>query len=114
MKTIREALIDEIVYPLPEGLIDNKLIKRGFVDNQGKIGTQEYTPESANSPQYRGCFADCLVALVQSVGFSEADKSVGALTDEVKKKLLFRANSIYKAIGEDEVPEPEPMVYINC
>ena len=114
MKTIREALIDEIIYPLPEGLIDNKLIKRGFVDNKGEVGTQEYNTETAASIAYRGCFADCLVALVQAVGFSESDKSVGNLSDEVKKKLLFRANSIYSDIGEAEVPEAKPMVYINC
>ena len=113
-KTIRDALIDEIIYPLPEGLVDNKLIKRGFIDDEGNVGTQEYTPESAKSDTFRGCFADCLVALVQAVNFSESDKSVGTLTDEVKKKLLARANSIYQAIGEETVPDLEPMVYINC
>lgn len=107
MKTVREALIDEIVYPLPEGLIENKLIARNLT------GCEEYTYEFSKSNVYRGCFADCLVALVQTVGFSESDKSVGVLTDEVKKKLLFRANTIYKAIGEGEVKEPEPLVYIN-
>ena len=107
-KTIKEALIDEIVYPLPEGLIDNKMIARGLTADA------EYTMESAKSVEYRGCFADCLIALVQSVGFSESDKSVSALSDEVKKRLFFLANSIYKAIGEEEVAEYEPMVYINC
>ena len=114
MKTIRQALIDEIIYPLPEGLVDNKLIKRGFVNNKGEIGAQEFTPESAASVEYRGCFADCLVALIQTVSFSESDKSVGTLTDEVKKRLLHRANEIYGAIGEELVPEEKPMVYINC
>ncbi len=108
MKTIREALIDEIIYPIPEGLVENKLIARGVT------GTQEYTIEVAKSNDYKGCFADCLVALVQSVSFSESDKSISTLTDEVKKKLLFRANSIYEAIGEDIVPDNEPTVYINC
>lgn len=108
MKTIREALIDEIIYPIPEGLVENKLIARG-VD-----GSQEYTIEVAKSNDYKGCFADCLVALVQAVNFSESDKSVGSLSDEVKKKLLARANSIYEAIGEEAVPDLEPMVYINC
>lgn len=108
MKTIREALIDEIIYPIPEGLVENKLIARG-VD-----GSQEYTIETAKSNDYKGCFADCLVALVQAVNFSESDKSVGTLTDEVKKKLLARANSIYEAIGEEAVPDLEPRVYINC
>ena len=108
MKTIREALIDEIIYPIPEGLVENKLIARG-VD-----GSQEYTIEVAKSNDYKVCFADCLVALVQAVNFSESDKSVGTLTDEVKKKLLARANSIYEAIEEEVVPDLEPRVYINC
>ena len=108
MKTIREALIDEIIYPIPEGLVENKLIARGVT------GSQEYTIEVAKSNDYKGCFADCLVALVQAVNFSESDKSVGTLTDEVKKKLLARANSIYEAIGEEVVPDLEPRVYINC
>ena len=108
MKTIRQALIDEIIYPLPEGLIDNKLIARGLT------GEEEFTFESCRSNEYKGCFADCLVALVQAVSFSESDKSVSTLTDEVKKKLLHRANEIYEAIGEDLVPEERPTVYINC
>lgn len=108
-KTIRQALTDEIVYPLPEGLLENKMIARGL------NGDDEFDIDAAKSIEYRGAFADCLVALVQAVNFSEADKSVGSLSDEVKKKLLFRANSIYESIGEEEVlTEPKPMVYINC
>jgi hypothetical protein len=108
-KTIREALIDEIVYPLPEGKIDNKIIARGL------NGSLEYSKEVAESDNYRGAYADCLVALLQSVSFSESDKSVSSLTDEDKKRLLSIANSIYKALGEEEVvAEPEPRVYINC
>ena len=108
-KTIREALIDEIIYPLPEGKVENKMIARGIV------GDDEYTLEVSKSDEYRGAYADCLIALLQSVGFSESDKSVSALSDETKKRLLSIANSIYKAIGEEEVlAEPKPMVYINC
>ena len=109
MKTIRQALIDEIVYPIPEGLIENKLIARDIV------GDAILTKDIAKSDGYIGAMADCLVALLQSVNFSEADKSVGALSDDAKKRLLARANALYKSIGEDEVPaESEPIVYINC
>lgn len=109
MKTVREALLDEILYPIPEGKVDNKMIARGL------DGDNEFTAEVAKSSEYRGCFADCLIALIQSVSFSESDKSVSALSDEVKKKLLTIANNIYKTIGEEEViDEPKPMVYINC
>lgn len=108
-KTIRQALIDEIIYPMPEGKVENKMIARGI------NGDDEYTPEVAKSDEYRGAYADCLIALLQSVGFSESDKSVNALSDEAKKRLLTIANSIYKSIGEEEVlTEPKPMVYINC
>lgn len=109
MKTIREALLDDIIYPISEGKVDNKMIARGL------NGDDEYDFDVANSKAYMGCFADCLVALLQSVSFSEADKSVSALSDEAKKKLLNIANSIYKTIGEEEVViDPKPTVYINC
>lgn len=108
-KTIRQALIDEIIYPMPEGKVENKMIARGI------SGDDEYTLEVAKSNEYRGAYADCLIALLQSVGFSESDKSVNALSDEDKKRLLSIANSIYEAIGEEKVlTEPKPMVYINC
>jgi hypothetical protein len=107
-KTIRQALIDEIIYPIPEGLVENKMIARKL------DGNAAYDYDAAISKQYKGAFADCLVALVQAVSFSESDKSIGTLTDEVKKKLLFRANAIYAALGEELVPDPEPTVYINC
>lgn len=108
-KTVKEALLDGIIYPIPEGLVENYIISRGL------DGDAEYDREVATSNSYNGCFADCLVALVQAVNFSESDKSVGSLSDEMKKKILFRANSIYKAIGEEEVlAEPKPMVHINC
>ena len=108
-KTVRQALIDEIVYPLPEGKIDNKIVARGLK------AEASYDATIAKSDAYRGAYADCLIALVQSVSFSEADKSVSAISDETKKRLITIANSIYKAICEEEVlTEPEPMVYINC
>lgn len=109
MKTVRQALLDEIIYPMPEGLVENKMIARGLV------GDSEYDHEMAKSKSFKGCYADCLVALVQTVNFSEADKSVGSLSDESKKRLLKIANNIYDEIGEEEVEaEAKPTVYINC
>lgn len=109
MKTIREALIDDILYPMPEGKIDNKMIARGLE------GDDEFSASVAKSNEYRGCFADCLVALLQSISFSESDKSISAMSDETKKRLLTIANNIYKEIGEDEVvAESKPIVHINC
>lgn len=109
MKTIREALIDEILYPIPEGKVNNILIAREL------DGDAPFIAAVAKSDVYRGCFADCLVALVQATSFSESDKSVSAMSDEVKKRLMITANKIYKSIGEEEVEtESQPMVYIGC
>ena len=42
-KTIRQALIDEVHYPLPLGFIENKIIERGL------NGDTEYTVEGFRS-----------------------------------------------------------------
>lgn len=97
MKTICEALIDEIHYPINIGLVENVIIKRGLcVDDV-------YDVELANSDIYKGALADCLLSLIHSVNFSEADKSIGSLSDSDKKKVLNWANSLYKSIGEEEI-----------
>lgn len=110
MKTVIQALIDEVYYPIPRGFVENVLIKRGFDSDD-----EPFYPNTAESNAYKGAVADCLCSLLQAVNFSEADKSVGTLSDEAKKKILLRANAIYKEIGEDEVViDPKPTVYINC
>lgn len=106
MKTIRQALLDEIHWPLPEGFVDNKLIERDL------DGEQTYTLEVHNTDNWKGALADCLYSLLQAVNFSESDKSVGSLSDKDKERLLVRINNLYKEIGEDEV-EGLPMVYIG-
>ena len=106
MKTIRQALIDEIHYPIPDGFVENKLIERSL------DGDREYTLEVSRSKDWKGALADCLFSLVQAVNFSESDKSVGSLSDEDKKRLLVRIRSLYNSIGEN--PElGQPMVYIG-
>lgn len=95
MKTIQQALIDEIHYPLNEGFVENVMIKRGL--------DGEFTYEVAQSSQYMGAVADCLYSLIHAVNFSEADKSFGGLSDSDKEKILLRVNSIYNTIGEPEV-----------
>lgn len=105
-KTIRQALIDEVHYPLPLGFIENKIIERGL------DGEAEYTTEVFRSNEWKGALADCLYSLLQAVSLSESDKSIGTLTDEDKKRLLVRINSLYQAIGE-ESPLGQPMVYIG-
>lgn len=103
-KTIREALIDEVLYPVSEGYVDNVIIKRGL-DADG-----DFTIDVDNSSSYKGAVADCLYSLIQAVDFSEADKSVGNLTDEQRKQILKKVNALYGEIGEPLVESGEPKV----
>lgn len=106
-KTIFEALVDEIIYPLPEGKIENICIKRGLE------GNNSFTKEVSESNDYKGALADCLFSLIQSVNFTEADKTVGAISPDKIEKLLALANRYYKSIGEEEVELDSPMVHIG-
>lgn len=108
MKTIQQALIDEIHYPIPEGFVENVMIKRKL----NPVG--DCDSDTMNSKEYMGALADCLWSLVQAINFSEADKSFGSLSDKDKERILLRVNSIYNAIGEPPVElEAKPMVYIG-
>ena len=109
MKTVIQALRDEIIYPLPYGMVENKVIRRQL------NGDAEYSAEIDETAAWKGALADCLFSLLQAVNFSEADKSVGNLTDTQRKMILARANRLYKDIGEEEKEDPQsPKVYINC
>jgi hypothetical protein len=109
MKTVIQALIDSIIYPIPYGFVENVIIERELTADA------EYTQEKADSMSFKGAKADCLFSLLQAVNFSEADKSVGALTDKQRKAVLKLANDLYDEIGEDKKEDPlEPKVYINC
>ena len=106
MKTIKQALIDEIYYPIPLGLVENKMIERQL------DGDDEYTFEVAQSKEWKGALADCLYSLIQAVNLSESDKSIGTLSDKDKERLLVRINALYKTIGESPALG-QPMVYIG-
>lgn len=106
MKTIKQALIDEIHYPIPLGFVENKMIERQLG------GDDEYTFEVAQSKEWKGALADCLYSLIQAVNLSESDKSIGTLSDKDKEKLLVRINALYKTIGETHALG-QPMVYIG-
>lgn len=107
MKTISQALIDEIHYPLGEGYVENVVIKRGLLPDE------VFTEEVANSDGYKGAVADCFYSLIHSVNFSEGDKSIGSLSDSDKKRILAIANSIYSSIGEPIKNIDTPKVYIG-
>ena len=106
MKTIKQALIDEIHYPIPLGFVENKMIERQL------NGDDEYTFEVAQSKEWKGALADCLYSLIQAVSLSESDKSIGTLSDKDKERLLVRINALYKTIGEFPALG-QPMVYIG-
>lgn len=106
MKTIKQALIDEIHYPIPLGFVENKMIERQLK------GDDEYTFEVAQSKEWKGALADCLYSLIQAVSLSESDKSIGTLSDKDKERLLVRINALYKTIGESPALG-QPMVYIG-
>lgn len=94
MKTIKQALIDEIFYPIPEGKVDNVLIIRGL------DGEDEFSADVYQSDSYKGALADCLFSLIQAVNFSEADKSISAPSEADKRRILRWMNSLYKEIDE--------------
>lgn len=105
-KTVKQALIDAIHYPIPIGFVENTIIERNLTDET------KYTYEVSQSKEFKGALADCLYSLLQAVTIHESDKSVGTLTDKDKERLLIRINSLYEAIGEDPVLG-QPMVYIG-
>lgn len=109
MKTIGQALVDEIHIPIPYGFIENSCIKREL-DIEG-----DFDSAVAKSEPYRGALADCLLSLIQAVSFSESDKSIGSLSEDQRKAILVQVNRLYNSIGEEEVSlTSKPTVYINC
>lgn len=108
MKTIQQALIDEIHYPIPLGFVENVLIKRNL------NAEDEFYYETAHSNEYMGALADCLYSLIQAINFSEADKSIGSLSDKQITAIISQMNSIYESIGEEpKEVELKPVVYIG-
>lgn len=104
MKTILQALKDEIHYKLSSGFFENRLLERELnADDECTIGTFK-------SNAFRGAVADCLSSLIQAPNFTEGDVS---FSQSDKDKILALANSIYNSIGESEKLVGEPTVYIG-
>lgn len=103
-KTVRQALIDEISYPLSVGFIENKLLARG-------LNAEELiTPEIIKSKGFKGATADCLYELIVAPNISEAGKSISLGDREI---ILRRVNSLYNSIGEESVAIDEPTVHFG-
>ena len=106
LKTVKQALIDAIHYPISTGFVENTIIERHLDEEEA------YTYEVSQSKEFKGALADCLYSLLQAVSLHESDKSVGTLSDKDKERLLVRINKLYADIGE-ESPLGQPMVYIG-
>ena len=106
-KTIRQALIDEVFYPVPEGYVDNVIEKRQLDANA------DYNIDVITSDGWKGAVADCLASLIQAIDYSEADKSIHALTDEQRKLILKKANALYGEIDEPLIENGEPRVHFG-
>ena len=107
MKTVIQALIDEVHYPISYGFVENVCVNRML------NAEEEFAFETASSNAYKGAVADCLYSLIQAINFSESDKSVGTLSDAQRKAILKRVNKLYGEIGEDIVEDASsPKVYI--
>lgn len=104
MKTILQALMDEIDYPFPKGKFENKLLARNL------NGEEEVSYDVIVSQEFRGAVADCLYSLIEAINFSEADKSI-SLPD--RNVILKKMNAIYTSIGEKDKCVGEPTVYIG-
>ena len=104
MKTIMQALLDEVHYPIPTGFAENQMMKRGL------NATEEVSTAVLNSSEYIGCVADCLFSLIEAPNFNEADKSF-SLAD--RNLILKKVNSLYLSIGEPEVAIEKPRVFIG-
>lgn len=101
MKTIAQALKDEVHYPISSGYIENKLICRGL------DGASPIVGDILRGNEFRGAVADCLYSLVEAPNLSESDKSI---TLPERNLILKKANAIYKDIGEPEKFLNEPTV----
>lgn len=106
MKTILQALKDEIHYKLSSGFFENRLLARGL--NADDVCTADVFM----GKQFKGAVADSLFTLLSAPNFTEGDVQF-SLTD--KSLITKQANAIYKSIGEPLVDNEkhEPMVYIG-
>ncbi len=107
MKTVVEALLSKVHWPMPISFVETVCIERNI------DGQEAFTYAVSTSTGYKGALADCYFHLFQAVNYSEAGKSVGNLTDEQRRWCLKQANKLYGEIGEEEKEIEEPTVYFG-
>lgn len=94
MKTILDALRDEIHSPVGDGHLSNRLMVRGL------NGNDPITPEVIRSSAFLGAVADTLITILEMPNISEGDKRFDLTNRDL---IIRRANAIYRSIGEPEV-----------
>jgi hypothetical protein len=104
MKTILQALRDEIHFPVGTGHLENRLLRRGLIPNE------ECSLETFNDARFIGAVADSLWFLISAPNISESDKQVNMV---YKDLIVKQANQLYKSIGEEERVLDKPMVSIE-
>lgn len=104
MKTILQALRDEIHFPVGTGHLENRLLQRGLIPNE------ECSLETFNDARFIGAVADSLWFLISAPNISESDKQVNMV---YKDLIVKQANQLYKSIGEEERVLDKPMVSIE-
>lgn len=104
MKTILQALRDEIHFPVGTGHLENRLLRRGLTPNE------ECSLETFNDARFIGAVADSLWFLISAPNISESDKQVNMV---YKDLIVKQANQLYKSIGEEERVLDKPMVSIE-
>lgn len=104
MKTILQALRDEIHFPVGTGHLENRLLGRGLIPNE------ECSLETFNDARFIGAVADSLWFLISAPNISESDKQVNMV---YKDLIVKQANQLYKSIGEEERVLDKPMVSIE-
>lgn len=105
MRTLTQALIDEIGYPIGEGFATNRLIARGLCP------AAPAEPSTIRGAAFQGATADCLVALVRMPNITEGDYRID-LSD--RGLLLRHANAIYRTLGEPTIDDkPKDTVTIG-
>ena len=92
-KTVLQAIVDDVHYPVSSGNLGNRLIARGL------DGDTEFTQDIANGKEYKGALADCLISLVYAPNFTEGNVTI-SLSD--KDKIINIANNLYGSIGEED------------
>lgn len=89
MKTVLQALKDEVHYKLSSGFFENRLLERSL------DGNEICTFDILKSKPFKGAVADCLMSLIQMPNFTEGDVSLSLSDKDNILTLYNRENETY-------------------